>query len=191
LFTESGYEGVSLSEIAKAVGIKTPSIYAHFSSKEQLFLQLVEETTREEILALTRIVDGLKSDTAEKKLATVYCFFTDLGPISTERAFLKRIIFIPPKQLKERLQHEFLIYEDQLSSLILQILLEGEQSGEFVHLKNKELMALFLGLTDGLMVQAQLYDREAYEHRQNILWGWFKQLLLLNNGGNINGIERV
>ena len=35
LFTEYGFEGTSMSDIAKAVGIKTPSIYAHNESKEQ------------------------------------------------------------------------------------------------------------------------------------------------------------
>jgi AcrR family transcriptional regulator len=178
LFAESGYDSVSLSEIAKAVGIKTPSIYAHFSSKEQLFLQLVEETAREEIVTLSHIIAGIQSHSAENKLNAVYRFFTDLAPISSGRAFLKRIIFTPPKLLKERLQQEVMIYEDQLSSLILQILNEGEKAGETVNSRNKELMALFLGLTDGLMVEAQLYDLETYKDRQHILWEWFKQLLL-------------
>ena len=178
LFAESGYNGIALSEIAKAVGIRTPSIYAHFSSKEQLFLQLVDETAQEEIAALAHHMDNIQSSSAENKLYAMYRFFTDLDPISSQRAFLKRIIFTPPKPLKERLQRTFQLYEEQLSSLIIQILKEGERKREFASLKTKPLVALFLGLSDGLMVEAQLYSPETYEDRQHILWAWFKQLLL-------------
>lgn len=36
LFSTKGYEGTSVEEIAKAVEIKTPSIYDHFKGKEAL-----------------------------------------------------------------------------------------------------------------------------------------------------------
>ena len=36
LFSTKGYEGTSVEEIAKAVGIKAPSIYDHFRGKEDL-----------------------------------------------------------------------------------------------------------------------------------------------------------
>lgn len=37
LFSERGYSGVSMRDIAKAVGIKAPSIYKHFAGKDALF----------------------------------------------------------------------------------------------------------------------------------------------------------
>ncbi len=47
LFSENGYEGTSVDQIAKAVGIKAPSIYAHFKGKEEL-LQAVIDWSNEE-----------------------------------------------------------------------------------------------------------------------------------------------
>lgn len=44
LFAKKGYEAVSVDEIAKAVGIKAPSIYNHFGSKQELFDAIVETT---------------------------------------------------------------------------------------------------------------------------------------------------
>ena len=47
LFSESGYDAVSVGEIASAVGIKAPSLYNHFPSKQAIFDAIVEETSKE------------------------------------------------------------------------------------------------------------------------------------------------
>lgn len=44
LFAKKGYDAVSVDEIAKAVGIKAPSIYNYFGSKQELFDAIVETT---------------------------------------------------------------------------------------------------------------------------------------------------
>lgn len=44
LFSDRGYDSVSVGEIAKAVGIKAPSLYNHFPSKQAIFDALVEST---------------------------------------------------------------------------------------------------------------------------------------------------
>ena len=42
LFSSQGYDAVSVGEIAQAVGIKAPSLYNHFPSKQAIFDALVE-----------------------------------------------------------------------------------------------------------------------------------------------------
>ena len=44
LFSERGYDAVSVGEIAGAVGIKAPSLYNHFPSKQAIFDAIVEAT---------------------------------------------------------------------------------------------------------------------------------------------------
>lgn len=44
LFSAKGYDAVSVGEIAKAVGIKAPSLYNHFPSKQAIFDAIVEST---------------------------------------------------------------------------------------------------------------------------------------------------
>lgn len=43
LFSEKGYKAVSMEEIAGKVGIKAPSIYKHFSGKQEIFVAIIEE----------------------------------------------------------------------------------------------------------------------------------------------------
>ena len=44
LFSTQGYDSVSVGEIAKAVGIKAPSLYNHFPSKQAIFDTIMEST---------------------------------------------------------------------------------------------------------------------------------------------------
>ena len=44
LFSAQGYDAVSVGDIAKAVGIKAPSLYNHYPGKRAIFDAIVEET---------------------------------------------------------------------------------------------------------------------------------------------------
>ena len=44
LFSARGYDPVSVDQIARAVGIKAPSLYNHFPSKQAIFDAIVEST---------------------------------------------------------------------------------------------------------------------------------------------------
>ena len=44
LFSARGYDSVSVDQIAKAVGIKAPSLYNHFPSKQAIFNAIVKST---------------------------------------------------------------------------------------------------------------------------------------------------
>ena len=46
LFSERGYDAVSVGEVARAVGIKAPSLYNHYKSKQAIFEAIVESAAR-------------------------------------------------------------------------------------------------------------------------------------------------
>ena len=54
LFSISGYDAVTIREIASAVGIKESSVYNHFENKRDILNKIIEET-------LTRYYDTLES----------------------------------------------------------------------------------------------------------------------------------
>jgi AcrR family transcriptional regulator len=43
LFSEQGYDAVSVVQIAEAVGIKAPSLYKHYKSKQAIFQAILDE----------------------------------------------------------------------------------------------------------------------------------------------------
>jgi TetR/AcrR family transcriptional regulator, biofilm operon repressor len=46
LFSDRGYEGVSMRDIAGAVGIKAASLYNHFKNKEDIFSCIIDEMSK-------------------------------------------------------------------------------------------------------------------------------------------------
>jgi len=64
IFVRDGYEGAELGEIASLAGRTKGAIYAHFKSKEEIFLALVEHHTKryraqmEALLAKSTSVEG-------------------------------------------------------------------------------------------------------------------------------------
>lgn len=88
LFSVDGFEGVSVKQIAGAVGIKDSSLYKHFASKQEIFDTLLAEMNArfEEAAALSKLPQGQirevaaeygKSDLIQLKRAceAVFLFF--------------------------------------------------------------------------------------------------------------------
>ncbi|HKS46980.1 MAG TPA: TetR/AcrR family transcriptional regulator [Amycolatopsis sp.] len=65
LFAERGYHGTALSQIASALGIRTPSLYNHMRAKQDLLRDIVSETTEQVWADYEQAVDGVQ-DVAER-----------------------------------------------------------------------------------------------------------------------------
>ncbi|MBP3964868.1 TetR/AcrR family transcriptional regulator [Paenibacillus lignilyticus] len=177
LFADSGYEGVSLSEIAKSVGIKTPSIYAHFDSKEQLFIELLEDAIREEREKLLLLLQGMEDHPPIERLYAVFLFYTDLDQITKGQSFLKRTMLVPPRHLESRLSQYFTTYEEEVTVHVSELLRGSTNGGTLGEERAERLLALFYALIDGLLVEHKLYDSALYRKRQEQLWSWLREAL--------------
>ena len=69
LFSQDGYEAVSVDQIAKTVGIKAPSIYKHYKSKRDIFDHILE---RMKEMDLERAKEYEMPDGNIEKIAVAY-----------------------------------------------------------------------------------------------------------------------
>lgn len=77
VFARVGYEAAQVEEIAESAGFSKGALYAHFKSKEELFLALYEEKTADYREKLRRALDG--APTREEKMAAFRSFYIDLS----------------------------------------------------------------------------------------------------------------
>lgn len=66
LFAVTGYEGVSVAQIAEAVGIKVPSLYKHYRSKQEIFDTILHEVSNRMGEARSRLTVPVDSEMADK-----------------------------------------------------------------------------------------------------------------------------
>jgi AcrR family transcriptional regulator len=63
MFWEKGYEGTSLSDLTKAIGINRPSLYAAFGNKETLFRKALDRYVEKTV---TFVFDAINEPTARQ-----------------------------------------------------------------------------------------------------------------------------
>ncbi|NJL49781.1 MAG: TetR/AcrR family transcriptional regulator [Leptolyngbyaceae cyanobacterium SM2_5_2] len=59
LFAEKGYASLTTRQIAQVLGVSTGTLYYYFPSKEDLFTQLIEELTEQDLLRAAAEIEGL------------------------------------------------------------------------------------------------------------------------------------
>jgi AcrR family transcriptional regulator len=103
LFASRGYAGTTLRDVAAAVGLRTPSLYNHFESKDALYAAVLERGISPVLAALVAAVETGSSPGALDATALVRTLMTQLA----ERPELPRLI-----------QHESLTGGEHLSPLL-------------------------------------------------------------------------
>ncbi|MET3290267.1 UNVERIFIED_CONTAM: TetR/AcrR family transcriptional repressor of cmeABC operon [Brevibacillus sp. OAP136] len=180
LFAKHGYEGASLSDIAQGVGIKKPSIYAHFKGKEDLFLAVFEDVLHHQVVEMEQLLEGMDRADTEKVLYAYLranCLYFKQEDVKA--AFLKRAMLFPPAALADELRARFLKQEEQLLASLTGIFTEGLQKGHLRPNKLNDLIAAYLAMMDGLFIQLYYYTDENHDERiagaWNIFWSGVKR----------------
>lgn len=69
LFAERGYHGTALSQVAKRLGLRTPSLYNHMTSKQQLLEDIMVRTTDRVLDEFYEATDGVSESPAKLRAA--------------------------------------------------------------------------------------------------------------------------
>jgi AcrR family transcriptional regulator len=77
VFARVGYEKAQVEEIAEAAGFSKGALYAHFKSKEELFLALYQAKNASQQARLRHALDS--APTREEKIAAFRSFYIDLS----------------------------------------------------------------------------------------------------------------
>lgn len=152
-FTIHGYEGASLSLIADEVGMKKQSIYAHFKSKDDLFLQVLRDAKETELFSKLHYFNKMDSHHPEKDLYGFLKLIIDLFQKNEQLKFWLRMSFFPPAHLSEAIEKEVLDIEEKIQQ-ILESKFQDWINSQIINGNSAKVPTLaFTGVVDSILIE--------------------------------------
>ena len=153
LFLERGYHGVSIRDIVRACGLSNAALYHHFSSKEDLFAEVVREYVATVAQRVQEAADG--GGTCRTRLAAMATSYARIlsesrGPVQT----LLRDLALPETGGVRNLLPDS---TGQGPSLFADVLDEGVARAEIRPLDTQRLSILLMGMINSIAVR-RMYD---------------------------------
>jgi len=174
LFSQKGYEGTVLSEIAERVGIKKPSIYAHYKNKEALFLSVVADMTASYVERWEEVINQTQMLGVEKRLYTLMeetiRHFTQ-EPLHI--ALWIRVWMFPPAGLKEELLQRMKDLHKRLEQDVTDMIKAGIAQGDVRCGQANDMAFAYLSLMDGYLMRVICYGSGNYTAQTIDIWTCF------------------
>jgi len=148
LFTDHGYQTVSIRDIARACGVTNAALYYHFSSKEALFDEVIETYANKLAQRLLEVSAGI--DTPREKLAIMLTEFSTY--VSQHRTQLFSLPRKPYKVRQGQVEKQHIRLVQRILDPLENVLQTAIDQGELRQLpKGYSPASLLLGLFQGMM----------------------------------------
>ena len=179
LFALKGYN-TSMSDIASQVGIKVPSLYNHFESKDDIIYLVIETEAEYYYSGLQTFLDELSKESYEKRLQELfYRICSDFKEPERVR-FWKNISMIYNEELRGKCRELVKEREWNLYDRISKDFQKASQEG-FIKSENLEgSIFLFFSMVQGVLDMLLITQSEAmkqerfYENVWNAFWNGIK-----------------
>ncbi|MEC6749018.1 TetR/AcrR family transcriptional regulator [Marinilactibacillus sp. XAAS-LB27] len=150
-FVVKGFEATTLDDIVKEIGIKKQSVYSHFKTKEDIFLQVMQDATDKEVSFLKNFFIEFQEESAKDMLNKLLMKYRDryLKQENLELKFVLRMAFMPPFHLRDTVMNQFHLYNRELEEILMLIFEKDEE----IKVTPKEGVMSFSNLLDGILVE--------------------------------------
>lgn len=155
LFTQLGYQGISMREIAEAVGVSKAGLYYHFKNKEALFLGVLLSYIGRlgQLVAEVRVLKGFR---AQLKALFIGIATQMAGQQKIMRLAEQDAVHLSTEAQREMYRAYYAVFIGQIQEMIE----AAQESGEIKALESKSLTRVLLGMAYPLL-STPPYDSEA------------------------------
>ena len=178
LFADRGYEGMTMKEIARQVGIHVSSIYAHFKSKEELFLQIYRSVLSGHLQLISGHIGITDTRSTKEKLGELLRSVVrfQLKEAGKMKIYIRLLLF-PSGYFEQDTKDELLKMERMEHRMFADMLRKGMDRGEIREGDSEALARLLICFMDGLFWEMQRYDEKLFLERFEQNWEQFWRLV--------------
>ncbi|EIT84108.1 TetR family transcriptional regulator [Fictibacillus macauensis ZFHKF-1] len=174
-FAKEGYDGASLAAIAKEAGMKAPSIYAHFKSKDELFLAVMEEVASQEQEKVRAYFVASGAMRLQEKL---YDFFLQQIKQYEENEAMRfwlRISFFPPSHLQAPILERLYRNLDEMEAVIQEEFNRSKLDG----IDEQKAAKAYIAVLDSILVELLYGGKKRVQERLEASWYMFARGVFL------------
>jgi AcrR family transcriptional regulator len=161
LFADKGNE-FSLNEVASEVGIQKASIYAHFTSKEDLLYAVIDQEINEYFFEINE---------GSKDLKTIFFMILNYYDKSkTKLYFWKRLLLFPPKAFEETLIAKIDTLSKQCFRIVKEIIISNMEA-EIIRKQDVDDVAIsYFAMIHGTLSSIIIYQSENVNMHYEQIW---------------------
>lgn len=126
IFSQKGFHGTSMQDIAEAVNLQKASLYHHVSSKQEILLDLLNQALDLLIARIASVLDP--ADLPEVRLRKAMCTYLQT---LAEYHDLASVLLLEHRSLDPELSQRHIPRRDRFESLWRDLILEGQEAGVF------------------------------------------------------------
>ncbi len=148
LFVENGFQAVSVDQIAAAVPVSKPTLYAHFEDKRALFVAVISQRCQK---ALTSLQLGIERQTTPEDQLTAFATqFVELL-LSKQALQLHRVMIGESESFPDMAQTFYETGPQKMHEFLMHYLADVDKHG-LLRIPDPSLSAdIFLGMIKGRM----------------------------------------
>lgn len=169
-FARHGYEGASLANIAKEVGIKKASIYAHYKGKEELFLSIIGDVAEDEMRFYTSYFQTHQGISLHDRLYRFLVQYKERYEEDDKTKFWMRMAFFPSAHLQDQILIHVYAFLDRFESFLIPVFEQAIQTGEIDQVGAEQAAIGYLGLLDSVLVEMLYGGPERFSKRLDACW---------------------
>lgn len=181
-FSMQGFDATSMNEIASDVGIKKPSIYAHFRNKDELFLSLIPLVIDKELEHARKTLKG--GVDIKPQMLFYLKGIQERYEQSNSVGFLLRNLFMPPAHLYKAIMTPLHAFMDELENIIRMAITQSSLMSPTVPLNAETLTITFMSMIDSLQSELLYGGPEKYYRRLEAVWSVFETATRSSLGPN-------
>ena len=127
LFSERGFNGTSMAQLAGAVGVTKSSLYHHFSSKQALLSEIIELTVNRVTPLVQEVADMDLPAGKRRRRAVILHTIEAIRDQPAVACFIEEGRYLSPDFMATHVANR-----DAYERIFIQMFEEGVESGEFV-----------------------------------------------------------
>jgi len=159
IFCEKGYH-LSVSELADAVNIKTPSLYSHFANKDEIIELVIRDEIQRYYSCLTDKMLEASNLSCKEAMKILYVYVIDYFSKDKRLRFWRALPFIQNQQLNS-ISAQLIADNDRIfKQQMEQCFSKGLDNGEIRPDVSPGALRLYLCMIQGVLDGMLLYPKE-------------------------------